>query len=139
MPNPVSTGLPHPASYTSKPGYVIDNVTGLWWQEPMDADNNQNNNCSAGCTQPNAVTYCANLTLAGHGDWRLPTRIELVSIVDYTEVTAFNAAAFPKTPVTQFWTSSPCAATPGSAWYVYFHATCSSQSQISQARVRCVR
>ncbi|HEY9164269.1 MAG TPA: DUF1566 domain-containing protein, partial [Magnetovibrio sp.] len=34
---------------------------------------------------PTALAYCESLTLAGHGDWRLPNVKELQSIVDYTK------------------------------------------------------
>lgn len=119
MPNPLSTGLPNPASYVIKSGYVLDSVTGLWWQHPIDASNDLNKSCAAGCTAGEAITYCENLTLAGQSDWRLPTRMELVSIIDYTQhVPAIDPTAFAGTPVTGvgafpgndgYWTSSPVA------------------------------
>src|SRR5690606_34797912 len=75
MPHPVESGLPHPASYdTSQPDVVVDNVTGLMWQrEPSES-------------QPyeDAASYCGDLATGGFCDWRLPTRIELVSLVDFT-------------------------------------------------------
>ncbi len=144
MPNPAGTGLPNPASYdTSTPGVVIDNVTGLWWQEPIDVDNNQGSNCSAGCPQAAAIAYCANLTLAGHSDWRVPTRIELVSIVDFsTENPAINVTAFPSTPQSEdFWTSSARAGAPGSAWAISFYYSFTDGYDVDDwlLRVRCVR
>src|SRR5690606_15571070 len=74
MPHPVESGLPHPASYdTSQANVVVDNVTGLMWQrEPSES-------------QPyeDAASYCGELATGGFCDWRLPTRIELVSLVDF--------------------------------------------------------
>src|SRR5690606_8866891 len=73
MPHPAESGLPNPVSYdTSQVDIVIDNVTGLMWQrEPSQS-------------QPyeDAASYCAELAVGGFCDWRLPTRIELVSLVD---------------------------------------------------------
>ncbi|HRI72488.1 MAG TPA: DUF1566 domain-containing protein, partial [Polyangium sp.] len=101
MPNPVSTGLPNPASYTNLIGSVLDNVTGLVWEQPALG-------CSAGCSQAAAATYCDNLTLGGFSDWRLPTRIELVSIVDDTQhFSALDPNAFPGASNGYYKTSTP--------------------------------
>ena len=79
MPNgpaDVTAGAPNPESYTDNgDGTVTDNVTGLMWQQAEPAIGNIE-------TWDNAVAHCQSLTLAGHSDWRLPSRIELVSIVD---------------------------------------------------------
>ena len=79
MPNPPSTGLPNAASYdtASTSGVVKDQVTGLWWQQTL-GDNPSGQSWSA------AGGYCAALALGGHNDWRVPTRIELVSLLDFT-------------------------------------------------------
>jgi hypothetical protein len=98
MPNP-GTSLPNPASYTTSDGHVVDNVTGLWWQGVAG--------CAAGCTQVDAAAYCEGLTLDGSSDWRLPTRIELVSIVDYTKHNAaIDPTYFPGTLTHAYWTST---------------------------------
>jgi hypothetical protein len=138
--------LPVPSPPTSSydvttAGVVIDTVTGLWWQQPIDLTNTQNKNCASGCTQAQAIAYCANLTLAGHCDWRLPTRIELVSIVDYTKSSGtINGTAFPNTPSASFWTSSPYAPSAGNAWHIHFNdGSVDTTSVGSTDRVRCVR
>ncbi|MEO7330601.1 MAG: DUF1566 domain-containing protein [Minicystis sp.] len=135
MPNPPDSGLPNVAMYdtTTIVGVVIDKVTGLQWQRVIDP----------GSYMPSdAVTYCANLALAG-GCWRLPTRIELVSLVDFTKSSSgstIDSVAFPDTPGTAFGTSSPLAGSPSGAWGVNFFGGNTGYSDVSNAfRVRCVR
>ncbi len=56
-------------------GTVSDASTGLTW---MQDDNGQ------GVNWQSALSYCENLSLAGHDDWRLPNAKELQSLVDYS-------------------------------------------------------
>jgi hypothetical protein len=133
MPNPASAGLPNPASYdTSTPGVVVDKVTGLIWQRDVPASS---------YNWADAKAYCAGLSLAGHQDWRLPTSIELVSLVDFTRSNpAIDTTAFPSTPSDWFWSSSPVAGYAYGAWYVDFHRGYSYYGGVDGAdRVRCVR
>ena len=99
MPNPPSLGLPNSASYnTSTAGVVLDNVTGLMWQRALDPET---------YTASEAEAYCANLTLAGFSDWRLPARVELFSIFDPTKSNpSIDTTAFPNTPSEVFVTAS---------------------------------
>jgi hypothetical protein len=82
MPNPPGTG-PNPASYTVSDGVVHDEVTCLDWQESP----------SGSYTVSAALSYCENLSLGGYDDWRLPTRVEMSSIMDWTRSPA-TADAF---------------------------------------------
>jgi hypothetical protein len=133
MPDP-RPGGPGMASYdTSATGVVLDRVTHLMWQRQVPVDTHD---------WEQATAYCACLRLAGHDDWRLPTRIELVSLVDYTRsFPAIDPQAFPDTPSEWFWTSSIRADDPGSAWFVYFENGYSHHHQKDEPtyRVRCVR
>ncbi len=62
-------------SYTDNgDGTVLDNVTGLMWQQTMDDK----------MTYQNAFDYAKSSTLGGYDDWRLPTIKELWSLMDYT-------------------------------------------------------
>jgi len=76
MPNPTTSGLPNPASYTDMGDVVHDNLTCLDWEKspPDTTRSNQD-----------ALGYCEGLMLGGFDDWRLPTRVELASIVDFTQ------------------------------------------------------
>lgn len=111
---------------------AIDRVTRLTWQRRPAAD---------AFTWQEATSYCACLTLAGFDDWRLPTRIELVSLVDIThQAPAINTAAFPDTPDLWFWTSSLVAGDAASAWYVaFFDGNTHFQGQDARYQARCVR
>jgi len=83
MPNPTGSGLPNPASYTVANGIVHDNVTCLDWQQVES---------SSTYTNADATTYCASLSLGGNNDWRVPTRVETESIMDWTRSPAIDAA-----------------------------------------------
>ena len=148
MPNPATAGLPNPASYKDNgDGSVTDNVTGLIWEKSPSPTSAQCtgagpatvNFSAVTCTQPQAAAYCTN---KGSG-WRLPTRLELVSLVDSTVGfvgPAINQAAFPGTPNDAFWTSSPLAGVPSNAWYVEFGAGDTGSLYVTgTSRVRCVR
>jgi hypothetical protein len=137
MPNDqadVTAGAPNLESYTdNKDGTVTDNLTGLIWQQTVPTGT---------YTWSQAVTYCPMLNLAGHSDWRLPSRIELVSIVDFgvTSGATINATYFPSTPASYFWSSSPLAGSSSNAWYVYFYyGNTGIVGVSSMAFVRCVR
>jgi hypothetical protein len=83
MPNDPSTGLPNPMHYTvCGDGTVRDDVTGLVWAQ------------SAVRWSANG---CENLALAS-GGWHLATRIEMVSLLEFSAVwgkATLNATAFP--------------------------------------------
>jgi Protein of unknown function (DUF1566) len=142
MPNDqvdVTAGAPNLESYTDNgDGTVTDNVTGLMWQQAVSATT---------YTWADAVAYCPTLTLAGHSDWRLPSRIELVSIVDLGVTSGsgapINATYFPSMPASggfRFWTSSPSADSSSRAWYVDFAFGSTDNLDVSNTcNVRCVR
>ena len=135
MPNPTSAGLPNAQSYdtTSFTGVVLDLITGLQWQQAVD---------EGAFAWAEAGAYCSNLTLGG-GGWRLPTRIELMSLVDYTSPNpVIDMSAFPETPADYFWSSSIYAGDAMSAWNVNFKFSdgmADKSEMIKPHRVRCVR
>jgi hypothetical protein len=136
MPNsPVGDpGTPNPASYTDEGnGTVTDNVTSLVWQKTTTADAY---NWSV------AAAYCASLSLAGETDWRVPSLIELVSLVDYGQsYPAINVTAFPGTTSdAHYWSSSPSVDSPGNAWLVHFaYGGTVLKDVTNMHEVRCVR
>jgi len=85
----------------------------------------------------------AEKACAALGDgWRLPSRMELESILDLTgHDPAVDTARFPDTKSTWYWTSTPCAWAPGaSAWIVSFNDGLAHYNRRdSRACVRAVR
>ena len=98
--------LPDPrpllSNYDLTADTVTDKTTGLVWQrqEPTPVS----------ASYSGASKYCDDLDLAGKQDWRLPTRIELLTILDYGQTSnVLNKTVFPDGPQaggTIAWTSS---------------------------------
>jgi hypothetical protein len=131
----VTAGAPNLESYTDNgDGTVTDNVTWLMWQQAVPTRT---------YTWAQALAYCPTLTLAGHSDWRLPSVIELSSIVDQGQsYPSINSTYFPSTPSDYFWTASasPLAGSPSYAWLVDFgHGYARAIGVSLMSLVRCVR
>lgn len=119
---------------------VADTITGLVWQRDASGPRD---GCAAvaTCTLAEAKTYCAALVLGGVSGWRVPARMELLTIVDFTrQKPSIDPIAFPNTPAEWFWISGPCPAAGGSRCYVNFNYGYSYDTDVGdQLRVRCVR
>ncbi len=95
-------------------GTVTDHALGLQWGKTLlDADGD-----------PKRYTYAeaeAAAKALGEG-WRLPSRVELLSLVDDTKhEPAIDTALFSDTQSSYYWTSTPAAWSPSSsAWIVVF-------------------
>lgn len=111
---------------------VLATSTGLEWQAIPFAELMKH---------ADAVQACAELRLGGHDDWRLPTRAELLTLVDDTRyLPAINTDAFPNTPNTWFWTSTAYAGDKDYAWVVGFGNGYSDfYGRGANGRVRAVR
>jgi hypothetical protein len=110
MPNPPTAGLPNPASYSvNADGTVTEKVSGLTWEATVGG---------TAYTQYDAAAHCA----AKGGDWRLPTRLELASLVDYTIASPGPTinAIFANTPPVVYWTETIYHNNAGDAWSVGF-------------------
>ena len=93
---------------------VIDSMTGLEWTAKPLSDNYITHQAAT-----DAATGCR---IAGHEDWALPTRQQLLTLVDLSRYSpAIDTDAFPDFPSRWFWTSDLCAWSSASAWGVYFN------------------
>lgn len=128
-------------------GTVTDTRTGLMWKrcsegQTWDGNTNTCTGNASDYTWAEALNHALALTDAGHDDWRLPNRNELLSLVEYcTFNPAINADVFPNMPsYPYFWSASPSAYSSSSAWYVYFSDGHSYyEARDSNFRVRAVR
>ncbi|MBF0178303.1 MAG: DUF1566 domain-containing protein [Magnetococcales bacterium] len=102
-------------------GTVTDNLTGLIWLK--------NANCFDTQTWANALTS-ANTLASGAcgltdsskaGDWRLPNKVELKSLVDRSQISPALPSGHPFSGVQSnyYWSSSSYATSGSVAWYVY--------------------
>lgn len=64
---------------------VFDATTNLFWQKDPVVKN----------TWKEALSYCENLEYAGYSDWRLPSKNDLVTIVDYSKADENVVSSFP--------------------------------------------
>jgi len=111
---------------------IMDNVTGLMWQQEDDDVTRD---------WEDALAYCEELDLAGYADWRLPDIKELRSIVDNTTYNpAIDTTYFPGTNSSDYWSSSTGAYYTYHAWRVDFsNGYVNSSDKAGNEYARCVR
>ena len=120
-------------AYTPHGDTVTDNVTGLMWQREDD---------NIYRTWDAAMSYCQDSGLGGYNDWRLPSKKELMGLVNYNipyPGPTIDTNAFPVTN-SWYWSSTTYAVNPGSAWVVYFYGgSVGFDGKGYNGYVRCVR
>jgi hypothetical protein len=95
-------------------GTITDTASGLMWSKATIS--------AERVTHAAAEKICADLDLAGHKDWRLPTVEELFLIADRTRQNpSIDTAAFPDTQADWYWSSTITAWSSDLAWFVSFH------------------
>lgn len=117
-------------------GTVADQNTQLLWRIDYSPD--------AGGYWESANGYCAAIATDGEA-WRLPTRIELLSLVDPTRDYSINGEVFAPSG-DWYWTSSPRASDPNYKWVINFysgsatvHNKAKDKPEDKPGRARCVR
>jgi hypothetical protein len=113
-------------------GTALDLNTNLMWQREDDGIMR---------TWIEADTHCSGINLGGYTDWRLPSKRELIGIVNYGQMyPAIDRSAFPSTKNTHYWTVSKMPCSDGDPWSVDFAAGyCNILSPSTRAFTRCVR
>lgn len=128
---------PNPIAYSISGEQVTDTLTGLTWRnavvgapaEPFGLDRNQEA----------ARAECAKIT--ANGPWRLPKRIELVTLMSHGHGSpAIDTAAFANFPQEEVWTSSEVRPFAGKYWAIDFKSGELVQLDRSAgAKVLCVK
>ncbi|MCI5116787.1 MAG: DUF1566 domain-containing protein [Candidatus Electrothrix sp. LOE1_4_5] len=110
-------------------GTVTDNNTGLVWQQGAQYS------YDSYYAWQGAVDYCDHLELAGISNWRLPTRMEFESILNYSK--NFNNDIIGHVSVSSYWTKDVYADDSTLAWEKY-NGISWAMEKSSTFLVRCV-
>ena len=112
---------------------VIDKITGLMWQDNIEAKTIRKN-------RKDAKQYCRRLVFAGYDDWYLPRLKELRSIVDETKFDPTIRSGFKNIESNHYWSSSPNLSDTMNALNVDFKSGQTyNNTRIGKCNVRCVR
>jgi len=114
---------------------VVDPDTGLEWQSEGSS-----NQMDLGA----ALKYCDSLNeknYGGHSDWRLPTRVELYTlVVDERHDPCIKSLPGFKCQSSSYWSATTIAYSTTYAWYVDFNdGYVSNVSKTDSYYVRCIR
>ena len=126
------------------PGHVGHTYT---WYDPDGSSNGGQPGLSDGgicqgspCDTDAYVAAFNELRMCGATDWRMPTRQELSSIVHVGRSNPALAPAFFPLGNGVYWTSTPAAADPASAWVVDFNdGSVHTELKTTAGRIRLVR
>ncbi len=111
---------------------VTDNRSGLQWQDDLEV--------LTFTTWQGAIDRCEALTLDGAGDWRLPNKNELYSIVDRSVFGPAINPVFHNTASSIYWSSTTYRFDPADAWQIGFtNGLDVNAIKSGNGYVRCVR
>ncbi len=125
---------PNPLGYQAVVDAVEDKVTGLVWRKALVGGGGGSN-----LTLDDARNECAKLP---NGPWRLPKRIELVTLLSYGQGAPFIDQGTFSVPNVKVWTSSEVRplTTPQRYWIVNFDTgQVDQQSGTAVATALCVK
>ncbi|BCS95552.1 hypothetical protein DSLASN_11840 [Desulfoluna limicola] len=118
-------------------GTVTDLRTGLMWQKAAAEE-------GADFTWTGALTHCSSMALAGHNDWRLPSKNELLSLLDDSQTELQSAGDVLTGMEDAYWTSTASCdpSAPDSAWEINFsemQEKVAIRDRTNTLRIRAVR
>ena len=129
-------GYCYPQSFTVKTisgkNIVVDNNTGLEWQQTISEDS---------FIWKDALSHCENLEYGGYSDWRLPTPQELLTIVDNSKYAlTIDSTYFPNMKNT-FWTGQENSGDTSRGFYfsAYYGGVWRDKLKTETSNVICVR
>ena len=121
-------------------GTVTDKLTGLMWEQKTEEGEPKTYAYS------DALTYCDTLTLGSHSDWRVPTRKEFSTILNFGRVSpALDIAYFPLYSIVvpddaYYWTTSAYHDDASRVWRILISfGLIESGLTSGRHKVRCVR
>jgi hypothetical protein len=121
----VSAPVPDAKAYSAPSAdLVFDSLTGMTWQRSVAMRDDGTCMGPVRLSLAEAICYCSSLSLPNAtSGWRLPSRVELLSILDYAETPLIEPTAFFDTPNDVFWTSSLLGTTVAEgAWHIAFNS-----------------
>ncbi len=112
-------------------GTVSDSQSNLMWQKEDSSGAN---------TWPDAIAYCQGLVLAGHTDWRIPSRFELETLMDFSTEKPSLPVVLGGQKTEHHWTAAALTGGVSYAWFVDFYDGKIDYSyKTDNKRVICVR
>lgn len=134
----VPADAPPSTSYTVRNtpdgALVSDNLTGLTWQDTA---------APTARSWDDANAYCNDLSYGGSPEWRLPTRMEAITVLTFDPSTS-KAPSFAPVFSTVggsecFWTSTPHLYSPTGHWIVDVLVGAVEETSNKKCAARCVR
>lgn len=113
---------------------VVDNYSKLQWQDDKNVK-------ILRISWDYAKIYCKKLILDGYVNWRLPSRSELLTLVDYSKANpAIKEKVFQNITSNYYWSHTSNATLLNYAWYIGFDTGIVGYNKKElREYVRCVR
>ncbi|MBF0632961.1 MAG: DUF1566 domain-containing protein [Magnetococcales bacterium] len=109
---------PNPRFTDNSNGTITDNLTGLIWLKNANCFNTQTWTNALASANALASGSCGLTDGSVAGNWRLPNRFELKSLIDYGHGTLPTGHAFSGVQTVGYWSGSTSASDTSYAWYV---------------------